>query len=380
MTNRACLLALAMFCLCPLLSSAQGLDSSKDNKKKPVSSFFRIKLDALIKQKPLLARGGESGGGGEWLESKLAETAYDILVKLKENNPHKLDFNEFKDLIENTEIELSDNPNEFFLNKKKQRRDAINYFPQKLLIKFLRPKWTEYFQKNLDVRNLLYHEYLPFFFGNDADYVRSREVDFKQAETATFLNVKNGDFHSEYSEHEDNCMAKIQINSIQKTVSLYWNDNSLTGKKCSSGEGPLVFQCNTNLVNACIFQTPNVILNLSMMDPDRFTLGGGLINSEERGQIDVFVRVRSDAARKPTTLFSALQSVSNPNLNYQQNCQSAFESAEKAAHRICQTAISSTTQTCTTIDSEIVQMALPRRFDECAARVHVKLSTLQDLK
>ena len=147
----------------------------------------------------------------------------------------------------------------------------------------------------------------------------------------------------------------------------------MTGKKCSSGEGPLVFQCSTNSVNACIYQTPNVILNLSMLDPDRFTIGGGLITSNDRSQFDVFVRNGSDVVKKPTTLFSALHYSANSTLNYQQNCQSAFEIAEKEAIEICRKAMKLTAKTCATKDSEVVQMAWPRRFDHCAVRVQVEL-------
>ncbi len=151
----------------------QEKDGPVDRNDSAIKSINRPSLQMLK------SSGGESAGGGNLLELKIAASIQKMFEGLQKKNPDNLNLETFQFFIENTVIKLSKDKKEFYLQKDKnsqehELRDAVNFFPQQWLLKLYTPAWEKYYALNMDVEDVLYHEFLLFFFNHDKKYSRSK--------------------------------------------------------------------------------------------------------------------------------------------------------------------------------------------------------------
>lgn len=312
------------------------------------------------------------------LEKQIRKSAFEIAESLKTENPHNIDVTQFKNLIQKTQIEFSDRHADFDFTDRGQSvyRDAVNFFPGQLKIIFYRTRWRGFFDKGVDIKELLYHEYLPYFFGNDLEYIRSRDKIFSPPPKANFETIKDGDFIKELSQTENiKCLASIRFNKKTKTVSVSWIDNYLNGVKCDSSSEAIFLLCDNQEITNCVtHRREDRELLFSMKDINSFNYDWHFLKPSNAVSVGggPFKRIDEKTPRLPITKMQGIGSYSHSTMDYASICELAFLKAEKEARRMCNLLWWDRPGECQTVDSKVVVDIFPQRYDSCSQEVWVE--------
>jgi len=120
--------------------------------------------------------GWENGNAGDAFSSEFILTGRDILQRLEllvENNAPLYDTNNLRIAVRTTEVVSEEH---VFLNG--QERDAVNYYPDKRVIKMNRSRWRE-LRRSTETRarlRLVLHEYLWISGVDDTNYTLSERL------------------------------------------------------------------------------------------------------------------------------------------------------------------------------------------------------------
>jgi hypothetical protein len=359
-----------------LSARAQSFDSSSQSSPQsfqPVS--FRIRLQPAVVPPAVALVGGKPADQNHVLEAQIAQTVFEVVERLKTQNPHQLDIPEFIALIERTEMVLSNEAKEFEVEvvdhsdaesrgksgpaTQLQRRDAKNYFAMgEALIKFYRPAWEKAYRDGMDVGNLIYHEFLPYFFGHDGRYEGAKQIGFRKLPAPVFENMKDGDYRQEpYTDPQ--CLMHIEFDRQRKVVAYHWINNYLTGRFCLVGRTPIAHVCAANEVRECVFSNQSASQQLlTMHDPQH---GEVILRSLDDHQGILvgggpFVRVDDKAPRKEISEFRVFGFSQDRSLSYAEMCDQAFANAEAEAARTCRMVFGHSAQSCEIIHSEIMRL------------------------
>ncbi|MCM2279537.1 MAG: hypothetical protein NDJ89_15785 [Oligoflexia bacterium] len=194
-----------------------------------------------------LSRGTESGGGGSWVEIQFFKGAHRIVEKLGKKNPQGIDLQEFTNLIDNTTLVLSDKP--LYLNG--QRKNAINFFPDHLVILLEAEAWKTLFEQDRDVDSLIYHEFLPYFKGNDFQYKLSRAEQFNLPRPLSIRNIRSGHYVP-YLKPENSCIIAVDVDPDLGLIRVRWTQNPASPISCGSSAEIGDFQCPTESPTNCV--------------------------------------------------------------------------------------------------------------------------------
>lgn len=344
--------------LCPFLAVGQAIDTSTNLAQK---SYFQN----LLQTTPIetdMAVGGESGGG-HFLEAQLARVATEVVNRLKSYNPHNLNFEDFKILVSKTKFEISDNLNEFKIqkNEKSFYKNAINYFPQKLRIKFYRPYWENEIVNKSDITNQLYNEFLAYFIGND----------LTSTENSISSLMTDGIFMGVFTNAEAStaCPVQVQIQKVKKTIRLT-GLNLGSVMSCSENSGSIVFQCSGKSANVCAATTfDRQLLKLSITSADQILifLDSDLLLLELRRQGPKTGFPRGGIEALP--IYQAVDVYTDSDSDYSALCTQAFQNAQKKALQLCHYKLQN--ENCEMVSSRIAPRSNRRDATTCAIEVQV---------
>ena len=236
-----------------------------------------------------------------------------------------------------------------------------------------------YIQKR-NVTDLLYHEYLPYFFGNDLEYIRARDGVSTESETPTFLNVTDGYFAAEML-NDVRCLVKVSFNKIRKTVGLSWQDNFVNGKSCGEPTTPTMYQCENDNLIRCVANTNRTAeLVFSMKNNNSMNFGWSAIGDAKIISMfsGSFVRIEKETRLKETTLFTGTGFFTDLHMNYSEMCQKAFDEAEKLALQSCEKQKLNNSRKCETVNSEPIYSSSSDRTLHCLIKVTVKSIPLSE--
>ena len=193
------------------------------------------------------------------------QQAQNILQKLIFENPLNIDYYQFSALTNDTEIEVVDY--DLFVDGVK--KDAKNFFPQTKKIQLNQISWSKFFQCDSNISNLVYHEYLPYFFGNDLRYRHSRLQDFSNQESLPVSVIQPGLF--QYVKEKESLCLLLFEKSDEGEVTLSYVDNPKTGSACPIKQTPSRRYFCSEKYKMCTGLPPAGALMMKFNSVDSFT-------------------------------------------------------------------------------------------------------------
>jgi hypothetical protein len=261
------------------------------------------------------------------------------------------------------------------------------------LIKLYSPGWEKAYREGRDVAHLLYQEFRSFFFGNEQRFCSEQVRASQNRLEPIFENMKDGDYRIK-AESNSSCLLHLRFNSVRKSVSLSWIDNSITGEKCASEASPIVFQCLANDLSDCVARRlVSGHLVLSMQDPSHGdfgwksrTDGGKAANAQADDQQllemegGAFVRVDAQAPQDEPKEFTVNGLFQDPRMNFSALCQKAYEKAQVEADRLCRLRYQRPANSCEVIRSAVRRNRDFDSVDRCRVEANVRLSAPEQSK
>lgn len=287
------------------------------------------------------------GNGGDWLTSKFIRSAHEMVNRLRENSQTRLvidDPKKMDELIDTMTIEIVDGP--LLLNG--VPKDAINFFPEEKKIQIQRARWETYFKENRDTMDLIYHELLPYFIGNDEGYRISRAQSFKKNVPVTLANSKDGDFSMEL---RDDFPCAYHIKFQPPFVSIQWFQNPKAQTKCNTWENLAfakdTFVCADDSGQNCVgqkvpFGTGSADSHFAKVSDDAVKIWWEFTNPDQSKQPKLewtYVRIDKSVSQLPVNQFRQYSFLSaEKELSYGENCALAAKNGMHVLEDKCKAA------------------------------------------
>lgn len=287
---------------------------------------------------------------------------------------------EFSKLVRETRIEFSDDINLFTLpgSTDEAPRDAVQFFgASKKLIIFYRARLLEYLNLGLDLSELVLHEFLPYFLGEDTGYKSLRiESERKKIQDLNLKHLQEGHFiYALGYGHPIQCLLHVMPRDKDNSVNISWVDNFIEGIKCDSSSSLIQFFCPSGNLKYCVanqradselqlsFENQNT-LNLETYDYERkgVTVGGGLMR-----------RINKSIPKIQTFKFKGTAYFKDSKLSYAQICSVAAHKAEQSALESCRSLYSRQASRCKVTESKSWQIDGEREFGHCMIQSWAKI-------
>ncbi|MCM2276592.1 MAG: hypothetical protein NDJ89_00770 [Oligoflexia bacterium] len=318
--------ALLVFAWAPFINAAWADPCRSVDERTGTEVLERLDGDL---QKILIADGGKDvGNGGDWLLAEIYKAGDALIKRLAISNPDSIPLPKLRELINTMEIEISEDP--LFLNGKP--KDAINYFPERKLIRFYRKRWEEHFTLKRDTLTLLYHELDPYFKGNEPNYIRSRSALYQNPLPPNLSTIRAGVFTPEFQK-APSCGVQIESNPDDLTIKVTWKTMPDAPTECSA-HGVTVYQCQTAQPLGCVSARNGEAENqISVLSDGDIKIGWVYPDAEQ----SIYLRKSAVASSAPEPkIFSEMAWSKSGTDGYAASCAKAREKALSAAMKRCE--------------------------------------------
>ncbi len=189
--------------------------------------------------------GGESGGGGDWLESQFYPIFDSIPQLLLELGQGQVRAQGFTQLIKEIEVLISEKP--LYLGG--DEVPQINLFPFEKKIILYRIDWEKKFLNGDSIRQQLFEILDAYFSGNTFNDLNLKARDLNFPQPALISNLSLGEYEVELGADKTSCLVNVELDKLMGQVSLksVCNDTRLNQS----------YICKNNQMNHCLGQKIN---------------------------------------------------------------------------------------------------------------------------